>query len=73
MGGTLFGDRADQGKAVGCAHSGDIVPANAGCEGRVGAEGEVEEPPEPEVPDTALRISSGLQSGAVQRFGFLTS
>jgi hypothetical protein len=28
MGGTLFRDRADEGKAVGRAHSGDIVPAN---------------------------------------------
>jgi hypothetical protein len=27
MGRTLFGDRADEGKAVGRAHSGDIVPA----------------------------------------------
>jgi hypothetical protein len=30
---NLFGDRADEGKAVGRAHSGDIVPAGAGGQG----------------------------------------
>lgn len=39
----LFGNRADEGEAVGRAHSGDIVPTGAGGKRRVGAKGEIEE------------------------------
>jgi len=47
----LFGNRADEGEAVGRAHSGDIVPTGAGGQGRVGAKGEIEEGAETKVPE----------------------